>query len=117
MIYTRDNPHDSATWAGTVYDATWFYENALPHFNRIEKLHDPVVPKSSTLTFYGTHGYLGLAKKLYRVTIDVNGNDTLGSVQPMVNIYEGRRQSSAYSFLTLIKSLRIKRNLSHKNIV
>lgn len=114
----RGCPEDYNTWASIVDDESWNYDNILPYFKKSENLKDETVLQSSTGIFHGTNGYMGVIKQNmnithkylsafeelgYKVVMDTNGNETLGYDEPMYNIDQGVRQSTAYSFLRSAK--------------
>ncbi|KAM3956940.1 ecdysone oxidase-like [Aphomia sociella] len=118
MFYTRGNPQDFNSWAETVNDSTWRYDNVLPYFIKSEKLNDPIISNSSYAAFHGYDGYLGVTKKDtdkskkyldafnelgFGVVLDTNGNYTLGFTEPMYTLADGHRQSTATAFLSPIK--------------
>ncbi|KAG6442301.1 glucose dehydrogenase [FAD, quinone] [Manduca sexta] len=118
FIHVRGAPHDFDTWAASIDDSRWNYTNVLPFFIKSEKFRDRAIENSRYRTFHGTKGYLGLtrepdpANKVYldmfkevgnRLVLDINGKDATGFTQPMFTILDGRRQDTAYAFLSPVK--------------
>ncbi|KAI8435573.1 hypothetical protein MSG28_003850 [Choristoneura fumiferana] len=118
MLYVRGNPNDYQTWADTVNDDSWNYENILPYFKKSEYMDDPSIRQSKYKDFHGTNGFLHITKESqkeekkyldvlkelgYDVVLDVNGNDTLGFTEASFTASKGVRQSAAFSFLRPVK--------------
>lgn len=118
MLYVRGNPNDYQTWADTVDDDTWNYENVLPYFKKSEYMDDAVIRQSKYKDFHGTNGFLHVTKESqkeekkyldmlkdlgYDIVLDVNGNETLGFTEASFTASKGVRQSAAFSFLRPVK--------------
>ncbi|XP_028163475.1 glucose dehydrogenase [FAD, quinone]-like isoform X2 [Ostrinia furnacalis] len=118
MAYVRGNPHDFDTWAQISNDPSWRYKNILRYFKKSEKLNDPEIQQSRYRNAHSTDGYLKVARQLHpeldsylqafketghNVVLDTSTGD-LGYTQPLFNIADGYRQSSAVAFLSPIKN-------------
>ncbi|KAG6442303.1 glucose dehydrogenase [FAD, quinone]-like [Manduca sexta] len=118
MLYVRGATHDFDSWAASIGDSRWNYTNVLPFFIKSEKLRDRIVQHSRYSTFHGSKGYMGVtrqpdaANEEYlnmfkelgnRLLLDINGRDNIGFTQPMYTILDGRRQDTAYAFLSPVK--------------
>ncbi|KAJ0176903.1 hypothetical protein K1T71_006912 [Dendrolimus kikuchii] len=123
MVYVRGSPHDYNSWAKEIYDESWNWKHVLPYFIKSERLEDPSVLKSASGKYHGTKGYLGVTRELYPfsqkilrgfkeaghdIVIDTNTEVPLGYTEPMLTLAGGRRQNTAYAFISPIKN---KKNL------
>ncbi|XP_022836424.1 glucose dehydrogenase [FAD, quinone]-like [Spodoptera litura] len=119
MSYYRGHPTDYDSWAEIATDATWKWENVLPYFIKSIKLKDAQILQSADKKYYGTDGLLQLTKDhregidvfldAYRelghdIVLDFNEKNTLGFSGQMLMIAGRSRQSSAYAFLSPIKT-------------
>ncbi|KAJ0176902.1 hypothetical protein K1T71_006911 [Dendrolimus kikuchii] len=118
VFYVRGSPCDYNSWAKQVNDSTWDWDHVLPYFYKSERLEAPSILDSKYGIYHNNKGYLGVTKETYTENIkylqgfketrhklvpDINGNETLGYVEPMLTIANGKRQSTAYAFLSPIK--------------
>ncbi|KAI5637837.1 GMC oxidoreductase domain-containing protein [Phthorimaea operculella] len=128
MIYVRGNPHDFNTWAQIANDSMWSYKEVLPFFKKSETLLDPTVLKSKYGKYHGKHGPMKVTTQVhdemnpylkafeevgYKTLLDINADDNIGYNQPMYNIAQGIRWSSAYAFISMNKDnpyLHVKMN-------
>ncbi|XP_047995647.1 ecdysone oxidase-like [Leguminivora glycinivorella] len=118
MCYAKGHPTDYDSWAEELGDPVWNYDNVLPYFKKSERLIDPVIPVTKYGKFHGTEGFLHVTRLKDSRTaeyaemfhelghtsrFDFNGNETLGFGEGTFAIYNGVRESTAYSFLRPVK--------------
>ncbi|KAJ0176928.1 hypothetical protein K1T71_006937 [Dendrolimus kikuchii] len=116
--YGRGLPRDYDTWADIVNDPSWNWSNVLPLFIQNENLDDQTTLNSSDGTFHSHKGNLGIKKdrrghiNTYlqafeelgnEIVPEINEQHTVGYTELLLTIKDGYRQSSAYSFLRLVK--------------
>ncbi|XP_041979465.1 uncharacterized protein LOC121733312 [Aricia agestis] len=116
-VYARGAPADYDEWS-TVAPG-WGWESVLPYFKKFECMTDPVVLRSLNADLHSTHGPVKVSRpkqniyfeKLHniflesfrelgiRTTLEMNGYETLGATTPHFTFANGRRSSTAESYL------------------
>lgn len=119
LYYCRGNPKDYEAWVNATGDESWSWQNLLPYFKKSEHLEDEAIINSKTGSFHGKNGEVHVTRDLRNSTIkylkafhevghniveDVNGDESLGFLEPFYFLSKGVRQSTAQSFLMPIKN-------------
>ncbi|XP_075981617.1 ecdysone oxidase-like [Anticarsia gemmatalis] len=119
LVYVRGNPVDYDSWATLTNDSSWSYNSILPLYNKIERVIDKKILRSSKdKALHGTKGKIKLRKFYYKpadtylkaieemgrkVVVDVNTRNPLGFTNILYACGKKERQSTAYSYLRLVK--------------
>ncbi|XP_053612754.1 ecdysone oxidase-like [Plodia interpunctella] len=117
LLYARAFPSDFDSWAETANNSGWKYENIERYFYKSEKLKDETIMNSEFERYHGLHGniqtarepdpvvdkYLDAIKEIgYKVLLDTV-HHVLAFSQPLFFIFDGKRQSTAQTYLLPIK--------------
>lgn len=136
LLFSQGHYRDYDHWAKTVGDDSWSWSGVLPYFLKSSKLHDSSNLRKSR-SYYGNRGLLGLTQdktdknltatylKAFEetgneVVQDINGKKTVGYTTSVYTIANGKRQSTAYSYLRPIKdysNLHVMKNTMAKKIL
>ncbi|XP_075981229.1 ecdysone oxidase-like [Anticarsia gemmatalis] len=119
LIYGKGIPADYDKWAEITNNTSWQFKQLCDIFKRIENVIDKKVLNSPDLKYHGTEGKIKLHKvhsslntdyfRSYeelgqKYLLDINPMNPVGHTNAYTNNGCGMRQSTAHSYLRLVKS-------------
>lgn len=116
MFYVRGNPWDYDRWEVEMGNPTWNWKNALKYFKKSERNQNKELVNGQNKEFHSDkgpqiiddYGELHPLSKVYidagkehgiKYVEDINANEFLGYTNVQGFVFNGRRQSTAKSFL------------------
>lgn len=119
MFYVRGHKFDFDDWSNLGNEG-WSYEEVLPYFKKSESLYAPDIPEDEQNTYHGHDGFLSVQKHIginpfsdilmeaynefgVKTIPSIVGERGTGVLKTLATVHNGRRMSTARSFLTPIK--------------